>query len=66
MTKVINKIVKCAKCGKESTQKIVCSVNFMLGNKEDNKKLMQYKQVCPNCNYTAPDISILFDSKNKY
>lgn len=62
MTKVIRKMVKCVKCGKESAQMIVCSVNFMLGNKEDNKKLIRHKQVCPNCNYTAPDISVLSDN----
>lgn len=59
MTKVIKKNVKCAKCGTESEQMIVYSVNFSLGKREDNEKLMNRKQVCPNCNYTASDISHL-------
>ncbi len=58
MTKVVMKKVKCVKCGTESDQMIVYSVNFSLGNKEDNEKLMEHKQVCPNCNYSAPDISL--------
>lgn len=59
MTKVMMKKVKCIKCGTESDQMIVYSVNFSLGNKEDNEKLMGHKQVCPNCNYSAPDISFI-------
>lgn len=62
MTKVGMKIVKCVKCGKESRQKIVYSINFMLGTKEHNEKLLKHKQICPNCNYIAYDISHL--SKN--
>ncbi len=58
MTKVSNRVVKCARCGEESEQLIVFSVNFSLGKKEDNEKLMRHQQVCPKCNYTAPDISV--------
>jgi len=58
MTKVINKVVTCAKCGKDSEQMLVYSVNFSLGKKEDNEKLMQHQQVCPHCNYMAPLIYI--------
>lgn len=57
MTKVLNKPVKCAKCGHESDQLIVCSVNFLLGSKEDNEKLMNHMQKCPKCGYEAKDIS---------
>lgn len=57
MTKVSHKKVKCIKCEIESDQMIVYSVNFLLGSKEDNEKLIHHKQVCPNCNYTATDIS---------
>lgn len=66
MTKIAKKIVKCAKCGAESEQMIVYSVNFSLGEKADNEKLMQLQQTCPNCNYIAPDISVnvIKDNKN--
>ena len=57
MTKVVSKKVKCANCGTESDQLIFYSVNFSLGKKEDNERLMNHKQICPNCNYTAQDIS---------
>ena len=57
MTKVITKKVKCIKCGEESEQFVVCSVNFMLGDKNKNDELIKHKQKCPNCNYTAEDIS---------
>lgn len=59
MTKVIKNIVKCSKCGKESEQLIICSVNYLLGTKEDNHKLINHKQKCPYCNYEAVDIGIL-------
>ncbi|MDD4054164.1 MAG: hypothetical protein PHZ20_05000 [Bacilli bacterium] len=66
MTKVIKKNVKCIKCGTESEQMIVHSVNYLLGKKEDNDKLREHQQVCPNCNYTNSDISIeISDSKKK-
>lgn len=57
MTKVVEKKVKCAKCGEESEQLIVYSVNQLLGSKEDNEKLMKKKQKCPKCGYEAEDIS---------
>ena len=57
MTKVAKKLVKCAKCGAESEQLFVYSVNFSLGTKDDNEKLMKYKQKCPKCGYEAADIS---------
>ena len=34
MTKVGKQLVKCAKCGKESEQLIIYSVNFSLGKKK--------------------------------
>lgn len=64
MTKILKKQVKCANCGVESEQIVVYSVNFSLGTVEDNEKLMQHKQVCPNCNYTAPNISIKSENNN--
>jgi len=57
MTKVVKKLIKCVKCGFESEQMIIYSVNFNLGNKGDNQKLIAHKQKCPKCNYTAIDIS---------
>ena len=43
MTKVAEKTVKCIKCGAESEQLVVYSVNFNLGSKEENEKLMKHK-----------------------
>ena len=57
MTKVVERMVTCIKCNKDSEQLIVFSVNFSLGTKEDNEKLMARKQVCPHCNYEAHNIS---------
>lgn len=65
MTKVTNNLVKCAKCGEESKQLTVYSVNFRLGTKEDNERLMNHQQVCPKCNYTNYDISILINNEEK-
>lgn len=59
MTKVGKVKVKCAKCGVESEQLITYSVNFMLGPKNANERLMKHQQVCPKCSYTNFDISIL-------
>ena len=59
MTKVRKQLVKCAKCGKESEQLIIYSVNFSLGKKADNEKLMNKTQKCPNCGYEAKDISVI-------
>lgn len=63
MTKASKKMVKCAKCKTESEQIVVYSVNFMLGNKKDNECLKRHQQVCPKCNYTNFDISVLSDDK---
>ncbi len=60
MTKVSRNIVKCIKCGAESEQLTVYSVNFALGTKEQNEALMKNKQKCPNCGYESVDISIDF------
>ena len=57
MTKVGRKNVKCIKCGEESEQKIVYSVNFSLGTKEQNEQLMNHLQKCEHCGYEARDIS---------
>ncbi len=57
MTKIRKESVKCANCGKESEQLLVFSVNFLLGSKEDNEKLMNHMQKCPECGYEAVDIS---------
>lgn len=65
MTKVAKIKVKCAKCGVESEQLVVHSVNFMLGTNEDNKRLMKHEQVCPKCSYTNFDISVLVNAEEK-
>jgi len=65
MTKVTKMKVKCAKCGTESEQLIIHSINFTLGTKEDNERLMKHQQVCPKCNYTNFDISILINNEEK-
>lgn len=65
MTKVSKKVVKCAKCGYESEQLVVYSVNFMIGSKDANEKLMSHKQICPKCNYAHFDISVLSDCEDK-
>ena len=64
MTKVVKNKVRCAKCGVESEQIMIYSVNFSLGEKKDNEKLMQHQQVCPSCNYTASDITIKIKEEN--
>ncbi|MDD2391936.1 MAG: hypothetical protein PHU94_03270 [Bacilli bacterium] len=46
-------MAKYIKCEKESEQMIVYSINFSVGKKEDNEKLMQHQQVCPHCNHTT-------------
>lgn len=63
MTKVVRKMVKCIKCGKESEQMIVYSVNFNLGSKESNENLMRHQQECPYCHYKAADISRPVETK---
>lgn len=57
MTKVLKQTVKCAKCGKESSQLLVFSVNYSLGTKESNDQLLTHLQKCPHCGYEAIDIS---------
>ena len=64
MTKVAQRKIICAKCGVESEQLVVLSVNFMLGDMESNKKLMTHMQKCPNCKYEAIDISKDNENKN--
>ena len=64
MTKVAERTVKCAKCGKKSEQLIVFSVNFSLGNREDNENLLKRKQICPYCNYSAIDISFIDENNS--
>ena len=61
MNDISREVVKCAKCGKESPQMIVYSVNYSLGDKESNDKLIEHKQKCPYCEYEAIDISVLND-----
>lgn len=56
MTKVVLRKIVCKKCGKDSDQAEVCSVNFLLGSKKDNKKLLKAKQTCPHCGYSAKHI----------
>jgi len=65
MTRVAKKLVKCANCGEESEQLIVFSINFTLGSKEYNQKLMEHKQKCPKCGYEASDISKKINEEEK-
>lgn len=62
MTDISKETVKCDKCGKESQQLVVYSVNYSLGDKESNDKLMNHNQKCPHCGYEAGRI----DLSNKY
>ena len=57
MTKVQEHAVKCCRCGRASKQMVIYSVNFCLGNKNDNQHLMQHEQECPHCGYRASSIS---------
>lgn len=57
MTKISKRIVKCYKCGKESEQFLVFSVNYLLGTKESNDRLKNHVQKCPYCGYENIDIS---------
>ena len=66
MTKVSQKIVRCAKCGKESEQLIVYSVNFLLGDSATNEGLMNHKQKCPYCGYEAYSIDKLDNNETNY
>ena len=64
MSDISRKLVKCAKCGKESQQLIVYSVNYYLEGKENGDKLLHHKQKCPYCNYEAVNIGA-FNGNNK-
>lgn len=57
MTKVIKKEVMCYQCKRLSEQLFVCSINFNIGKKEDNDKLVNHQQVCQHCQYTAHHIA---------
>ncbi len=57
MSDISSELVKCAKCGKESQQVIVNSINYLFKTKKDEDKLLHHKQKCPYCNYEAIDIS---------
>ncbi len=60
MTDISLRDIKCANCGRVSSQMQVYSVNNALGNKEENDKLvesMDEMMVCPYCGYKAVDIS---------
>lgn len=59
MSDISREIVKCAKCGKESPQIVVYSVNYYLEGKENGDKLLHRKQKCPYCNYEAISIDVL-------
>lgn len=59
MSDISREIVKCAKCGKESPQIVVYSVNYYLEGKENGDKLLHHKQKCPYCNYEAISIDAL-------
>ena len=59
MSDISREIVKCAKCGKESPQIVVYSVNYYLEGKENGDKLLKHKQKCPYCNYEAISIDAL-------
>ena len=57
MTRTRLKKVKCSKCGHVSTQMIVLSVNIVIGDEERCEALLNHKQKCPQCGYTAFDIT---------
>lgn len=59
MSDISREIVKCAKCGEESPQIVVYSVNYYLEGKENGDKLLHHKQKCPYCNYEAISIDAL-------
>ena len=58
-------LVRCAKCGNESQQLVIYSVNYSLGDKESNDKLVSHKQKCPYCNYEAISIDTISDNGKK-
>ena len=57
MTRVKWKEIECCKCGHISTQMLICSVNIVCGDEERCEALLNHKQQCPKCGYTALDIS---------
>ena len=57
MSKILKHKEKCIKCGTESEQLRVYSINYNLGKKEDNDKLKNHLQKCPNCGHESPLIS---------
>lgn len=65
MTKVSKKVIRCVKCGNESEQLVIYSVNSLLGPKSDDGKLVSHQQVCPKCNYSNFDVSVLADVEDK-
>ena len=64
MSDISRELVKCAKCGKESQQLFVYSVNYLLGDKETNDKLANHKQKCPYCGYEAVSLDISNNKKS--
>ena len=61
MNGISRETVKCAKCAKESQQLVIYSVNYSLGDNENNDKLVSHKQKCPYCGYEAISIDSLSD-----
>ena len=64
MTNVVEKSIRCSKCGSMSTQTTVYSIDYSVGNMEDNAKLREHMQVCPHCNYTAKNIDFAIETLN--
>ena len=58
MTKITMKDTRCIRCGEESQQMIIHSINFTLGDPESNDRLVSSRQKCPHCGYEANNISI--------
>ena len=49
--------IKCCQCGHVSSQIIICSVNIIVGDEDRCEALLNHKQKCPQCGYTAFDIA---------
>lgn len=65
-------VVKCACCGKESTQKIMsdCKAKGYMDldtrPPEDKRSALEYEvQECPECHYCSEDISVLIPNTDK-
>ncbi len=56
MTKIGKEIIICSNCNQTSEQLIVYSINYALGQKEDNDRLVTHLQKCPHCGYENQDI----------